>query len=64
MYCQKMEKDGVTQKESSDEDEIITARYVAIATGHHASPVVPMFRGEDTFTGTQDLHLATNHLIK
>lgn len=47
-----MEDDGKTVESPEDEEEeIITARYVAIATGHHASPVDPKFRGEETFKG-------------
>lgn len=52
MHCQRVEDDGKTVKSPEDEEEeIITARYVAIATGHHASPVDPKFRGEETFKG-------------
>lgn len=50
VHCQRVEDDGKTVK-SPEEEEIITAQYVAIATGHHASPVDPKFRGEETFKG-------------
>lgn len=33
------------------EEEIYQARFVAIATGHHAIPRFPKFAGENTFKG-------------
>lgn len=55
VHCQRVEDDGKTVK-SPEEEEIITARYVAIATGHHASPVDPKFRGEETFKGIKCIY--------
>ncbi|XP_062588852.1 flavin-containing monooxygenase 5-like [Saccostrea cucullata] len=49
--CQKVEEDGQTVKSLDSSEEVITARYVAIATGHHASPVMPKFQGQETFPG-------------
>ncbi|KAK3095314.1 hypothetical protein FSP39_013123 [Pinctada imbricata] len=37
--------------EPTDSEEIYEARYVAVASGHHAKPVVASFSGLDTFTG-------------
>lgn len=55
VHCQRVEDDGKTVK-SPEEEDIITAQYVAIATGHHASPVDPKFRGEETFKGIKCIY--------
>ena len=33
------------------QEQTYVAKFVAIATGHHANPVCPNFPGQDTFTG-------------
>ena len=37
---------------SLDKKEEYQARFVAIATGHHAKPSYAEFAGQETFTGT------------
>ena len=33
--------------------EAYVAKYVAVASGHHAKPSYPDFPGQDTFTGSE-----------
>ncbi|XP_048744656.2 flavin-containing monooxygenase 5-like isoform X2 [Ostrea edulis] len=52
VVCRRVEEGEQGEVNSLDSsEEIISARYVAIASGHHATPVMPTFRGQETFTG-------------
>ncbi|ESP00865.1 hypothetical protein LOTGIDRAFT_172967 [Lottia gigantea] len=46
----RMEDDGQTGTETNDK-QVYIAKYVAIATGHHAEPTFPEFKGQETFKG-------------
>ncbi|XP_077988074.1 flavin-containing monooxygenase 5-like [Glandiceps talaboti] len=52
----KVEEDGKGGYIETDE-ELIIAKYVAIATGHHAKPSTAKFQGQETFKG-EILHSA------
>ncbi|XP_064638632.1 flavin-containing monooxygenase 5-like isoform X2 [Lineus longissimus] len=41
----------VNEDGSLGKEEVIDAKYVAIATGHHAKPSTPKFEGQDIFKG-------------
>lgn len=62
---QKVETDGLTTIPESQ--EIYVAKYLAIATGHHAKPSLARFMGQDSFSG-EIIHsvkykdVLTNHL--
>lgn len=45
-----VEDDGIKGFVTSQKQHI-SARFVAIATGHHAKPSIPKFPGQETFKG-------------